>query len=86
MPLTPKQLKIVLNHFEEIGFKPECPMCGENNWEPDGILSLPVLSAKHDGVAEDVVVPVVYMTCNCCGYFIQFSAIKLGLVKPSAKS
>jgi predicted nucleic-acid-binding Zn-ribbon protein len=62
-----------------MNFKPQCPVCGENNWEPDGIAATPTMNDKGE-ISPTEVIPTVFMCCNCCGYVMQLSAVKIGLV------
>lgn len=79
MALTEKQLKLVLHRLGEMNFKALCPVCGENNWEPDGIAATPTLNEKME-VQITNTIPTVIMCCNRCGYILQLSAVKLGLL------
>jgi RNase P subunit RPR2 len=44
-------------------------------------MAMQILDAnKMEFDEKGAVVPVVAMTCNCCGHIRQFSAVKLGFV------
>ena len=58
-----------------------CPICNNNRW---GIGGRPVQVSEFSEagpMAEDMVYPLIAVTCGVCGYTLLFNAIVTGLVE-----
>jgi predicted nucleic-acid-binding Zn-ribbon protein len=73
----------IKKHLNTVGFKPQCSMCGQSNWSIGDIIAPSVLAEDGKTVRHDNSIPSVVIVCINCGYVVQFSAAKLGLVVPA---
>ena len=68
-----------LNNKWKEGIK--CPVCKENDWAVHDTLS--ELREFNQGtfVVGGPIIPLASITCNNCGYTMNFNAIKAGLIE-----
>ena len=58
-----------------------CPICGNNNWNVSENIAEIREYNKGSFIVSGSVYPTVIITCNICGYTLNFNAIKLGILK-----
>lgn len=78
MPLTPDQMDQVQSWMEDKDVDTTCPACGNSGWVTSEIIAPPVRA--RTGASEQVLIPMVPLTCDNCGYVRLFSAVKMDLL------
>jgi hypothetical protein len=77
--MTKEQYEKMESHLKKIGFKSSCYICGGKEWEVAGITAAPTLEEDRTLHATETF-PVVSVFCKACGYMINFSALKAGVL------
>lgn len=73
MPLTPDQQRAVATHLRSNAQPPKCPICGAANM----VVQKEVTLLPTD--EANTTVPRINVTCQYCGYVLQFSPSVLDL-------
>jgi hypothetical protein len=85
MPLSQADIQKVQLHLQTYGVLPICHACGANNWTvgEEFVASHGVSPAGTATVGGQMVVPMVQVICNRCGYVYvnHFAAKIVGLIQ-----
>ncbi len=80
LALSDDERNKISQHIESKLAKHKCAVCEDTNWiPPDAIHELRDFNFGHLKTGG-IIVPVVVMTCQRCGYIMLFNAIHTGVI------
>ena len=85
MPLPGDFKAKLLQRLAERGVRPQCEVCGQNNWAAlEQAIGLPITDLSGSVVIPTPQIPVAALICNNCGNVRTLALGALGLLPEQA--